>query len=162
MNKIIVIGICISCLFMIGCQKEQVEPYALTTQVKENLTEEEQAFFVAFTQSCIETMGVIRDENSTYEEGLQALQATYKMVPNNWAWNKIESISDKSISFFLQMMDCYMGCRNYDNYADCKDATELLAEEMASQFVNKEEIREGLTFSETRFKKIYDRGKKAQ
>lgn len=55
-----------------------------------------------------------------------------------------------------------MGCRNYTNYADCKDAVEAIAEKMADQFINKEDIREALTLSETRFKEIYDRGKKNQ
>ena len=162
MRKIILIGLCISLLLTIGCQKKQIEPCTLTEQVKENLTEEEQTSFVEFVKSCIDAMAVLKNEESTYEEGLEALQITYKKVPNNWSWDNVENAKDKSISFFLQMMDCYMGCRNYANYADCKDAVEILAEEIAGQFEDKEAVREALTFSETRFKEIYDRGKKIQ
>lgn len=159
MKRVILIGLCISLLLVVGCKKQSNEPYALTEAAKVSLSEEEQTFYVTFVKSCIANMEVIRSSESTYEEGLRSLQATYKMVPNNWSWHQIDSITDESISFFLQMMDCYMGSRNYDNYADCKDAVEAIAEKMASQFVDKENIRESLTLSETRFKEIYDRGK---
>ncbi len=159
MKKIILIGLCISLLLVVSCKKQPVESYALTEEAKESLSEEEQTFYVEFVKSCIANIEIMRNSESTYEEGLEALQATYKMVPSDWSWNKIDSITDESISFFLQMMDCYMGSRNYNNYADCKDAVEAIAEKMASQFVNKEGIREALTLSETRFKEIYDRGK---
>ena len=162
MKRIILIGLCISLLFVVGCQKKAVEPYALTKEAKEALSEEEQTFYVDFVKSCIADIEIMRNSESTYEEGLEALQTTYKMVPGGWSWDRIDSITDESISFFLQMMDCYMGCRNYTNYADCKDAVEAIAEKMADLFINKEDIREALTLSETRFKEIYDRGKKNQ
>lgn len=82
--------------------KKAVEPYALTKEAKEALSEEEQTFYVDFVKSCIADIEIMRNSESTYEEGLEALQTTYKMVPSGWSWDRIDSITDESISFFYK------------------------------------------------------------
>lgn len=158
MRKIILLGLCISLLCATGCQKEILVLCTLTEQSKQELSEERQIFYVEFVRATVEAMEFIKDESTTYEAGLQELQNVYRKVPKDWSWSEL-TIEDKAITFFMKMMDCYMGCQNYTNYADCKDAVELLINDIVVGFEDEDRVREGLSFSEARFKEIYDRGK---
>lgn len=159
MQKIIVFGLCISLLCATGCKKEEVVLCTLTEQSKQELSETSQEFYVDFVKATVEAMEFIKDESVTYEAGLQELQKVYTKVPKDWSWNEA-TIEDKAIAFFMNMVDCYMGCQNYTNYADCKDAVELLINDIVAEFEDEDRVREALSFSESRFKEIYDRGKK--
>ncbi len=158
MKEVVLIIICIILCFGVGCKKEEVEVCTLTQETEEYLTKERKVFYLEFIRATIDALAIIRDENTSYEDGLEELQKVYDMVPVNWVQTEVTP-EDKAISFFMITMDAYMGCRNYSNYADCKDDLEKLINDIVDEFEYKDELREDLSFSEERFKEIYDRGK---
>lgn len=110
-------------------------------------------------KSLEELVATLNDENLTYEEGMEVMKAFLKNRPEDWSWEKKDEPIDLAWHFFMQMMDAFMGCQNYTNYADCKDAIDLMGEELTDLFEQSYDRRAALFMDEIRFYDLYKLGK---
>ena len=127
MKKLILVSICL-CFTLIGCQSIQPNPYELTREARNVLKPAKQEAYIEMIKSLEELVATLNDENLTYEEGMEVMKAFLKNLPEDWSWEKKDEPIDLAWQFFMQMMDAFMGCQNYTNYADCKDAIDLTKE----------------------------------
>ena len=158
MKKLILVSICL-CFTLIGCQSIQPNPYELTREARTILKPAKQEAYIEMIKSLEELVATLNDENLTYEEGMEVMKAFLKNRPEDWSWEKKDEPIDLAWHFFMQMMDAFMGCQNYTNYADCKDAIDLMGEELTDLFEQSYDRRSALFMDEIRFYDLYKLGK---
>lgn len=158
MKKLILVSICL-CFTLIGCQSIQPNPYELTREARTILKPDKQEAYIEMMKSLEELVATLNDENLTYEEDMEVMKSFLKNLPEDWSWEKKDEPIDLAWHFFMQMMDAFMGCQNYTNYADCKDAIDLMGEELTDLFEQSYDRRTALFMDEIRFYNLYKLGK---
>lgn len=158
MKRLILGSICL-CVLLMGCQSIKPNPYELTKEARDILKPAKQEAYIEMIQSLEVLVNTLNDENLTYEEDVEAMKKFLEQRPEDWSWEKKEEPMDLAWHFFMQMMDAFMGCQNYTNYADCKDAIDEIGKELASLFEQSYDRRAALFIDEIRFYNLYKLGK---
>lgn len=149
-------------LVLMGCQKVNTNPYELKKEVRQSMTPEEQEAFISMYQSLEDLVLHLNDDKVSYEEDIELIKSFYEKVPEDWQWEKQETPMDLCWFYILTTMDGLMGCQNYSNYADCKDAIDEVGGQLSELFTDTYDRRYSILVDENRFYTLYTEGKKQE
>lgn len=148
-------------ILLVGCGKIAPNPYELTKEARKIMRPDQQATYIQMMKSLEELVADLNDTSLSYSEEMNRLKKFYENCPKDWTWESDEPI-DLAWRYVMSMLDGFMGCVNYENYADCKDAVDALGKEITDYFEQRNERRKALIVKEDRFDELYEAGKKSQ
>lgn len=159
MRKQMIGGLAITMLLvLVGCQKVEANPYELKKEVRKSLTPKEQEAFISMYQSLEYLVSYLNDASKSYEEDISLMKQLYEQAPEIGQRSDEEMPIDLCYQYLIMTMDGVMGCQNYSNYADCKDAIDKVGASLSGLFTQTYDRRYSILIDEERFYTLYTLG----